>query len=65
MYSFKCLLFSRNSPKYKLIFFYPQTRAEAARMMFKLADVPFEDIRIFEDEWVELKPSKTKSCNNQ
>uniref|UniRef100_A0A915B2R9 glutathione transferase n=1 Tax=Parascaris univalens TaxID=6257 RepID=A0A915B2R9_PARUN len=47
----------RNSPKYKLIFFYPQTRAEAARMMFKLADVPFEDIRIFEDEWVELKPT--------
>uniref|UniRef100_F1LCB6 glutathione transferase n=1 Tax=Ascaris suum TaxID=6253 RepID=F1LCB6_ASCSU len=26
-------------------------------MMFKLADVPFEDIRIFEDEWVELKPT--------
>uniref|UniRef100_A0A9J2P7J0 glutathione transferase n=1 Tax=Ascaris lumbricoides TaxID=6252 RepID=A0A9J2P7J0_ASCLU len=48
---------NRNSPKYKLIFFYPQTRAEAARMMFKLADVPFEDIRIFEDEWVELKPT--------
>uniref|UniRef100_A0A914RMM4 glutathione transferase n=1 Tax=Parascaris equorum TaxID=6256 RepID=A0A914RMM4_PAREQ len=47
----------QNSPKYKLIFFYPQTRAEAARMMFKLADVPFEDIRIFEDEWVELKPT--------
>uniref|UniRef100_A0A915B5L6 glutathione transferase n=1 Tax=Parascaris univalens TaxID=6257 RepID=A0A915B5L6_PARUN len=47
----------RNTPAYKLIYFDAQMRAEPARMMFKLAGVPFEDVRISKAEWPQLKPT--------
>uniref|UniRef100_A0A915B316 glutathione transferase n=1 Tax=Parascaris univalens TaxID=6257 RepID=A0A915B316_PARUN len=47
----------RNTPAYKLIYFDVQMRGEPARMMFKLAGVPFEDVRISKAEWPQLKPT--------
>ncbi len=40
---------------YKLIYFGVQARAELARMLFRYANVEFEDVRINRDEWATLK----------
>lgn len=37
--------------KYKLIYFDGRGRAEAARWLFALADVPYEDVRYTQEEW--------------
>ena len=45
-------------PEYKLYYFDGKARAEATRMLFNLADQPFQDIRVTNEEWMEMKPSK-------
>ena len=41
--------------KYKLYYFDARGRAELSRMLFALANVDYEDIRVDSDEWVNLK----------
>jgi glutathione S-transferase len=41
--------------KYKLYYFDARGRAELSRMLFALANVDYEDIRVDADEWVNLK----------
>ncbi|CAL2040713.1 unnamed protein product [Caenorhabditis brenneri] len=42
-------------PTYKLSYFDVRALAEPARIIFALFDVPFEDHRVFVEEWTELK----------
>lgn len=42
-------------PRYRLIYFNLKGRAETARMMFKAAEVDFEDFRIEQKRWSEFK----------
>lgn len=46
------------SPKYKLIYFPLEGRAEPIRWLFSLGNIPFEDVRISFEEWGKVKPSK-------
>ena len=46
------------SDKIKLTYFNFRGRAEVSRLMLKYKDVDFEDCRINQDQWKELKPSK-------
>uniref|UniRef100_A0A914V8D0 glutathione transferase n=1 Tax=Plectus sambesii TaxID=2011161 RepID=A0A914V8D0_9BILA len=41
---------------YRLHYFNYRARAETARILFRLADVPFEDVRIPVADWPQLKP---------
>lgn len=45
-------------PTYKLTYFNIRARAEVARYLFVLADVPFTDERISEEDWPRVKQSK-------
>ena len=46
---------------YKFTYFDVPARGETARLLFALADQPFDDIRINKErDWAELKPSKSK-----
>ncbi len=44
-------------PSYKLTYFPFRARAEAARFIFKQAEVDFEDVRIGGEDWAKFKPS--------
>ncbi|XP_072050122.1 hematopoietic prostaglandin D synthase-like [Amphiura filiformis] len=46
-------------PNYKLIYFNMRARGEVARLLFTLAQVEFQDIRIEypSEEWIKLKPT--------
>jgi len=44
-------------PTYKLIYFDARGRAEVCRILFAVAGVPYEDVRIDRDKWPELKPT--------
>ncbi|PAV74293.1 hypothetical protein WR25_24833 [Diploscapter pachys] len=44
-------------PSYKLYYFEGRGLCEASRQLFALADVPFEDIRLAGDKFMELKPT--------
>ncbi len=44
-------------PNYKLIYFDTQGRAEIIRFIFAQAGVPYEDKRLTQEEWQQLKPS--------
>lgn len=41
--------------KYRLLYFNVRGRAETTRMMFALAGVPYEDVRLTNEEWPALK----------
>ena len=41
---------------YKLTYFDLKGRAEPIRMLFELANQPYEDCRVPFDKWAELKP---------
>jgi len=43
---------------YKLTYFNGRGRAEIMRLVFAVADVKYEDIRIADEEWPALKPSE-------
>ena len=43
--------------EYKLYYWDVRGLGEPIRMLFKLADQPFEDIRISGENWVEVKQS--------
>ena len=45
-------------PTYQLIYFNGRDRAEIARLMFAQAGVKYEDKRVTEEEWVEMKPGE-------
>ena len=47
----------RAMPTYKLYYFNIKARAELARLIFAQAGVPYEDIRIENEKWPELKPT--------
>ncbi len=47
--------FSGKMVKYKLYYFDARGRAELSRMLFALAHVDYEDIRVEADEWQKLK----------
>lgn len=44
--------------KYKLTYFNVKGRCEHIRYIFAVAQLPYEDNRITQEEWQELKPSK-------
>ena len=46
-------------PNYKLVYFNSKGRAEVVRLMFAEAGIEFEDKRVQEEDWPQLKPSKT------
>ena len=46
-------------PGYKLIYHDGLGKAEVSRLMFKLKDVAFEDVRIAYKDWPAEKPSET------
>ena len=43
---------------YKLTYFPVRARAEVIRFVFAQAEVKYEDVRIKQETWPELKPSK-------
>ena len=43
---------------YKLTYFPVRARAELARFVFAQAGVKYEDVRIPQEKWAELKPCK-------
>ena len=45
-------------PNYKLTYFNGRGRAEAIRIIFEVAGVEYEDVRIEREAWPELKPSR-------
>ncbi len=44
--------------KYRLIYFNFMGKAETIRLLFALARVPYDDVRISKAEWPQYKPSK-------
>lgn len=48
---------SRTMSQYKLTYFNGRGRAELARLLFAVAGVQYEDIRIEKDAWPQLKPT--------
>ncbi len=44
--------------KYKLTYFNARARGEISRLIFALAKVEYEDIRITGEQWGKLKPSE-------
>lgn len=44
-------------PHYKLIYFNARGKAEPIRLLFAEANVPYEDIRVDQKDWPEMKPS--------
>ncbi|KAK2151768.1 hypothetical protein LSH36_352g02000 [Paralvinella palmiformis] len=40
---------------YRLVYFDKKARAEVCRMLFVVAGVPYEDVRISLDDWPKLK----------
>ena len=51
-------------PTYKLTYFDVRSHAEPIRMIFALAGVQYEDIRLCDDEWDDLKASKCKRTDS-
>ena len=50
-------------PSYKLTHYNTTGLAEVTRYMFKLKNVPFEDVRLTREQWLELKPSEwNRAC---
>ncbi|CAD5213741.1 unnamed protein product [Bursaphelenchus okinawaensis] len=47
-------------PEYEVMYFEATGRAEAIRLMFSYAGIPFKDTRVTFDEWPELKKDTTK-----
>lgn len=45
-------------PNYKLIYFNMRGRAEIIRYIFAYLDIKYEDHRIEQSDWPEIKPSK-------
>ncbi|KAI1732640.1 glutathione S-transferase 1 [Ditylenchus destructor] len=48
------------SPHYKLTYFNLQGLAETSRFLFHLADVPYEDVRLDREEWMEGKKAEAR-----
>ncbi len=44
-------------PHYKLTYFNTMGRAEAIRLLFAQAEIPYDDVRIEKEQWPDLKPS--------
>ena len=53
----------QNMSTYKLTYFPARARAEVVRFVFTQAEVKYEDVRITEEQWPELKPRKA-ACND-
>lgn len=45
-------------PNYKLSYFNVRAMGEPIRLILHYAKQPFEDVRVGDDEWKDLKPSK-------
>jgi glutathione S-transferase len=43
-------------PHYKLTYFNTMGRAEAIRLLFAQAEIPYDDVRIEKEQWPDLKP---------
>ena len=51
-------------PKIRLIYFDSKGLAEVARLILAQAGVEYEDVRITQEEWPKLKPSKINNLVN-
>ena len=49
------------APKYKLIYFDARGRMETTRLAFELSGIPYEDFRIDNEQWPELKASELRN----
>ena len=47
-------------PTYKLTYFNNLSRGETARMLFKLAEQPYEDVRVNRETFLNMKPGRLK-----
>jgi glutathione S-transferase len=45
-------------PEYKLYYFPLRARAEAIRLMFHYKGIPFDDVRVSDNEWSSIKDGK-------
>lgn len=52
----------RQMSTYKLIYFNLKGRAEVARFLFAQAGVKYEDKRVENEEWLEMKPNTPTGC---
>lgn len=52
------MAFPSEKPKFKLSYFNVKALAEPIRLLFAYGGVDYEDIRVSQEEWAELKPSK-------
>lgn len=51
------MAFPSENPKFKLSYFNVKALAEPIRLLFAYGGIEYEDVRVTQDEWAELKPS--------
>lgn len=48
-------------PNYKLTYFNVKALGEPSRLLMSYGNIDFEDVRVSDEEWPKVKPSKYKN----